>query len=419
MKFFYVPKLETSICSYRPETYGNLATILGRWQLSRMHYKPANESDEKAKRLIARPKFKVNEIDRGFDLYTSNHTEQVCTIQRVDSNDQDKVGHYLFKNVEKSFIVSIGSHWVPHPFLHMNENRQFKVLAESTTYQIVELGFIIGCLFDLSTKNPNHLNMLKNFMLKMAVEVRCKNYTTKPLAPKLEKEERKVMLAQDEIGFAIYEEYTRRLEHQVKSGADLSTLEAELGKPIDVYKHSGLAIRKDRMAKTSAQNSINRYPTVREYGGMPHDAAFLKTQDKQSIKRQSLVYREKVREAYSKCYPENSKERSKTTDNSNKNQSKNKPDLDDDKQNPLSLDISEIKVPKQNDYQEELKDKKIFSYKVHSFVEREYVRRNTQQLKRENRKLKMQKKAQITNSNDHITKSHNSSHEKSSVGHYN
>ena len=67
----------------------------------------------------------------------------------------DKVNHLLFKDVDKSFIVSNGSHWIPHPFLHINESRQFRVLAENDTYQIVEQGFIVGCIFDLLTKNNN------------------------------------------------------------------------------------------------------------------------------------------------------------------------------------------------------------------------------------------------------------------------
>lgn len=380
-----------------------------------MHYKPANEQDEKARRIIARPKFKVNEIDRGFDLYTSNHTEHICTVLRVGRPQQDKVGHFLFKDVEKSFIVSVGSHWVPHPFLHMNEGRQFRVLAESSTYQIVELGYIVGCLFDLSTKNASHLAMVKNFVLRMATEVRCNNYTTKPLAPKLEKEERKVMLAQDEIGFAIYEEYTRRLEHQIKSGADLTAVEAELSKPIDVYKHSGLAIRKDRLAKTAAQNSINRHPTVREYGAQPQDTAFLKTLDRQAIKRHSRAYKDKVMAAYQKCYPDAAHERSKTTEHS-RAAGRDRSAADDEKAHNLSFDASEIRPPPQAKVDLQL-DKKVFSYKVHSFVEREYARRNTLHQRREEKKQlqKQRKQLHASSSQEQVAKSHNSSGERSDV----
>lgn len=253
--------------------------------------------------------------------------------------------------------------------------------------------------------------MMKNFILKMATEVRCHNYSTKPLAPKLEKEERKVYLAQDEVGFAIYDEYTRRLEQQIKSGADLLVIEAELGRPIDVYKHSGLAIRKDRLARTAAQNSINRYPTVREYGNSPQDSAFLKTQDKQSIRRHSQVYKDKVKAAYDKCYPDSGKERSRTTDHSQKN--KQKSIVEEERGNNFSLDVSEIKAP--ITINEVKDDKKVLSYKVHSFVEREYARRNTQHLKRIEKTLVKQKKVLRASSGEQISKSHNSSHEKSDV----
>ena len=304
----------------------------------------------------------------------------------------------------------------------MNHSRQFRVLAEGVTYQIVDLGFIVSCLFDLSTKNQNHTSMLKNFVLKMATEVRCNNYATKPLVSKLDKEDRKTALAQDEIGFAIYDEYTRRLESQMKSGADLIKIEAELSRPIDVYKHCGLAIRKDQNVNPAMSNSINRYPTARENRGPAEDSAFMKTMDKQSIKRHSKAHKEKIKSVYQKCYPEPSHNRSKTTESKRiqETQKGRRPSESMDEEQRLSLALDFEKAPQSlNGVKEAPRETaKVYSYKVHSFVEREYVRRTTLHLKRaeeEKQKQAKRKPKESTNSNSHIHSSHNSSRERSDV----
>ena len=73
--------------------------------------------------MLVRPRFRVSEVDKGYDLFVSNRGESICQIER------NKVNHFIFDNVERSFVVCNGTNWCVHPFLSLNEERRFRVLA--------------------------------------------------------------------------------------------------------------------------------------------------------------------------------------------------------------------------------------------------------------------------------------------------
>lgn len=340
-----------------------------------MHYRPANDLDEMARRVIARPKFKVKEIDRSFDMIKSNRNEKYCNIER------DKVGHYLFNKVKSTFLVCTSSKWRPHPYLSLSAKRKFTILADAETYEIIELDHIIGCLFEIDIKNSDHVQIVKNFTLQMAKKVRCQNYITPSLASCVKFSDQEGQSAQDEIGLAIYEEYTRRLESQLARGCDLNEIDAEMARPIDVYKHSGMAIRKDRLTETAACNSIRKHTSSREYG-KANDSAFMKTDDKKAFRQRAKIYKGDLKDAYDQCFNLN---RTKTADNQRMRDELNIEEkysstsrdnhISNDGKMPVSLSRIESKSV----------DKKYYSFQHNTNIELEYERRSKAFIDKQNK----------------------------------
>lgn len=392
--------------------------------VTRLHFRPANQGDEIARRMITRPKFRVTEVDRSVDLNTLQYHQQICSIVRVGGCiTQDKVGHFLFSGVDKNFVVRKSNYWEPHPFVYLNEDRMFKVLAESDTFQIFELGFLIGCIFEVSPKHETHCRMVRNFILKMATEVRCHNYATKPLAPKLGNKVLKTNRVAEKESFVLYEEFTRRIQEQLASGADLIQMDAELNRPIEVVKHSGFVIRKDKVTGMASRNAITKASTAGKTmaPNTSRDIVFLRTSERQSIKRHSQQYKEDIMDAYTKCYPGSSRIRNRSMENSMKLaiDFENAVEIDKTDSN-LQIDPSQIRVLKNlPEVSQEQHDKKIFSFKVNSFVERDYARRTMQHIQRLEKKAKDEKTKEIrasSTSNAYANSSQNSSNERFDVG---
>ncbi len=146
----------------------------------------------------------------------------------------------------------------------------------------------------------------------------------------------------------------------------------------------------------------------------------MRTADKQSIKRHSQQYKESVLEAYSKCYPESSRYRDRSVERNKKLTAEYDSAVEVDKNSPnIKLNPSQINAPKTlSEASNQQKDRKIFSFKVYSFVEREYARRTMQHINRIEKKAMKEKKKVVranSTSNAQVSSSHNSSKERSDV----
>lgn len=340
---------------------------------SGMHFKAANEKDEKASRIISRPKFQVKEVEQSYELFISNRNESVCAITR------DKVNHYLFKKVNSSFIVSTDCSWKPHPYVSLNHKRKLTILAEAETYKIIELKFIVGCLFEANHKNKDHMNMIKNFTLKMATEVRCNNYTTIPLAACVRDENKGIQVRQDDIGLTIYDEYTRRLENQISRGCNLHDVNAELSRPIDVYKHSGMAFRKETLTQAAACNSIRKQPTAKRYG-IANDIAFMNTADRTVFRRRARQFKGEVHAAYDHCFS-SSNRRSQTADTRIQTAGLRLLNIDDGMMTDYNLDEPSVDDKRAMSFDKIMEkqsgaNQQYYSYRNHAFVERAYDQRS-------------------------------------------
>ena len=257
-----------------------------------LHFKPMNERDELMKRINPRPVFKVNEVDRGFDLYTTSHIESFCNIKR------DKVNYYLFQGVKNTFVVKNSTNWEPHPFTFMSNSRKFRILAESNhMYQVIELGFIVGCMFDLNFRDNSHGLLVKNFTLKALNEVRNNNYKTPPLIEVLSSQlGRSNSTAHDEAWKELYEQHEKEIQEAIRSGKDISKLK-HLTFDLDYFKHSGMTFRRDRAVRTVNENSINRKILETKMQFNMSDP-FMKEEDRDALKMNSENYRAKLNFIY-------------------------------------------------------------------------------------------------------------------------
>ncbi len=257
-----------------------------------LHFKPMNERDELMKRINPRPVFKVSEVDRGFELFTTSHIESFCKIKR------DKVSYYLFQGVDNTFVVKNSTNWMPHPFTFMSESRKFRILAESNhMYQIIELGFIVGCMFDLNFKDKNHTQLVKNFTLKALNEVRNNNYKTPPLIQVISSQlGRSNSTAHDDAWKELYDLHEKELQDAIRSGKDISTLK-HITFDLDYFKHSGMTFRKDRAVRTVNENSINRKILETKTHFYMSDP-FMSEEDRAALKTNSENYRAKLNFIY-------------------------------------------------------------------------------------------------------------------------
>lgn len=84
------------------------------------------------------------------------------------------LSHWAFKNIvikiviqHSEFKVEVTSYWIPHIFVVKSLDLQFKILAESTYGpSIVEYENSLSCNFHLSSRYPEALKILENFILE-------------------------------------------------------------------------------------------------------------------------------------------------------------------------------------------------------------------------------------------------------------
>ena len=257
-----------------------------------LHFKPMNERDELMKHINPRPVFKVSEVDRGFELFTTSHIESFCKIKR------DKVNYYLFQGVDNTFVVKNSTNWMPHPFTFMSDSRKFRILAESShMYQIIELGYIVGCMFDLNFKDKSHTMLVKNFTLKALNEVRNNDYKTPPLIQVISSQlGRSKSTAHEDAWKELYDHHEKEIQDAIRSGKDISTLK-HITFDLDYFKHSGMTFRKDRAVRTVNENSINRKILETRTDFYMSDP-FMKEEDRAALKTNSENYRAKLNFIY-------------------------------------------------------------------------------------------------------------------------
>lgn len=199
---------------------------------------------------MARPKFQVEEVKRNYEIYKASRMDSICHIKR------EYVNYYLFKGVENPILVTNNSTWIPHPFVALSEMRRFKILAESEDkYQILELGNSVGLMFDFNSENHNHRWLLRNYVTQVIEKIRSAGYRPKQLAQILQGDRKNFESVQDETIKTMYEEYVVRLKEEINKSKDLEGI-SKIPRELDVFKHSGMACRKNTLLRTVNQNSI-------------------------------------------------------------------------------------------------------------------------------------------------------------------
>lgn len=255
------------------------------------HFQSLNSRDEVAKRIISRPRFRVTEVDKGYDSYKSSGFETRCFIER------SSVNHYLFQNIENHFLVANPSGWKTHPFLLMAEDKKIKILAESeAAYQIFEIGYAVGILFDMNQKDKTHSQIISNFTREMIEITRSLNYKTQSLLDMIYNKNKNNQTIRDETWKAHYDLYVQRLKSEVEKSTDLSNIKS-FNTDFDNEKHSGMAYRKDKMMKTTAQNSIRKVPIEKEQI-IPSLDPFARETDRRVKRENSRIFKKKIREIY-------------------------------------------------------------------------------------------------------------------------
>ena len=214
-------------------------------------------------------------------------------------------------------MVKNMTNWIPHPFYFMNTERQFRVLAESNhMYQVIELGFIVGCMYELNLKDISHIEIIKNFTLRATNEVRNNNYTTRSLLEVLSLQKRKKAILQDDAWKELYEVHNKQIQEAIKKGEDISSLK-RMTFDLDIFKHSGMTFRKEQTIKTVNENSINRQTSDNNVE-VNLGYAFIQDADKEVIQRNSTVYKSKIKSIYRSIFPK-SRSQSRDASGSRKN----------------------------------------------------------------------------------------------------
>ena len=97
--------------------------------------------------MLARPKFISKPVEKDYDIIQGVSNEFMVYFKKIYSQ------HYLFKDIPSEFLVWNPTTWQIHPITFLNPHKQFTILAEGEkSPQIVEVGNIVGCLFNVSKK---------------------------------------------------------------------------------------------------------------------------------------------------------------------------------------------------------------------------------------------------------------------------
>jgi len=119
------------------------------------------------KKLVARERFRVNSVELDYEPPAGSSNEFWLYIDNIN------IHHYLFKDVQRKFLVENPTGWVMHPICFLDPKNSFSVLAESSfTPEIIEQGLRIGCLFYIGKKYPETFCILRNFMFNMLYKLK-------------------------------------------------------------------------------------------------------------------------------------------------------------------------------------------------------------------------------------------------------
>lgn len=240
-----------------------------------------------AQKIVARPKFQVDEVHRSYEIYKSTRMDSICHIKR------EFVNYYLFAGVENPILVTNNSTWIPHPFVALSENRRFKILAESEDkYQIVELGNILGLMFEFNTENHNHRWLVRNYVRRMIDKLRSSGYRPKRLMDMMQNDRKQFESVQDETIKTMYEEYVQRLKAEISKSKDLEGI-SKIPHELDVFKHSGMACRKHTLLRTVNQNSINKAEEYAKHEMSGFHDPFLGDTERENRRWNNKQFREK------------------------------------------------------------------------------------------------------------------------------
>ena len=124
-----------------------------------IHNKQMNEINKFGREMMPRPKFYVDPVKREYDLVISTNNESIVHVDKLNNQ------HYLFKSVDKNFVISHSKNWMMHPVSFINPNKRFNVLAScDISPQIIEIGDIIGCRFAINRKYKETVKILHNYV---------------------------------------------------------------------------------------------------------------------------------------------------------------------------------------------------------------------------------------------------------------
>lgn len=165
--------------------------------------------------------------------------------------------HYLFKKIPSEFLVWNPTAWQIHPISFLNPHKQFRILADGVkSPQIIEVGNIVGCLFNISKRYSETLAILENYIGYIVDYIKKTGY----LAKRINSEAmgvKEIIFLQDESRARVFDQYSKQLKQKIKENKTLDFLNDFIAEP-DKFKHSGLACRANEGSKFIENNAIQQ-----------------------------------------------------------------------------------------------------------------------------------------------------------------